>query len=82
MIMEDLNLLDGRDRRVRRGHGPKRTIQTRPSVLDRLIGQIRHSPPNLISRVYGVFDSVDEPLSVESLFNMNSTSARCLLMYS
>jgi hypothetical protein len=46
------------------------------------IAQIRHSPPNLISRVYGVFNSVGEPLSVESLFNMNSTSARCFLMYS
>jgi hypothetical protein len=35
-----------------------------------------------IVAIYGVFDSVDEPLSVESLFNMNSTSARCFLMYS
>jgi hypothetical protein len=61
---------------------PRTHHSDRPSVFDRLIAQIRHSPPNLISRVYGVFNSVDEPLSVESFFNMNSTSASCFLMYS
>jgi hypothetical protein len=78
--MNDFKFPDERDRLVRPGHRAERTVQTGIGPVDRVITQIRHSSPNRISRIYGVFTSVGEALSSESLFNMNSTSARCFLM--
>jgi hypothetical protein len=37
--MKDLNLPDGRDRRVRHGHGPERTTQTGIGPVHRPITQ-------------------------------------------